>query len=759
MRAVAALVADHLAGRRRVAPLLLALVAALATVAIVAGASVLTTAGDRLDTVYIEQGRPDVRVSASDPSVYLSVVSSDPAVAAVGEPSSAVAADVASAGAQGVNSLVIAVDDPAAVGVGAPRLLEGRWVQGPGEIVVDRSWAVDSGVAPGDEVEVEIEGEVTPFVVVGSAIDLGDCSYPNCDPLRHFVTSSAFEALVPPGGGYSRGFVSLRPGVGDEEFATELLNRHPDIGVQTWSDTRADLLIVAQVSSYFVTGLGVFVLAASALVVAGAAVAAVVTRRREIGLTKAMGATPGQLAAAVVLEHLVVALPGVVVGWVLGSWLAPSLEIGLVDVLGRSPVHYQVGLLLISGGVVLVVLATATALPAVRAARLSTVAALRDGPTPIGGRLQRLVDLMPGPPTLSLGTRFAVARPLRTVLAVVALVLATTAVYATWSTIGAAGTIFGDPAYRGDPWDVAIGPGADPGPTEAALTADPQVSGWFRDRVVPVVVADQKVTVRATSAGSAEAGYVVIEGRTPEQPGEAMVGWGFVDTFGAGVGDTVPLGGGGTTLEVRIVGRYAETEDTGVVLVTPIETFDRAGLDIGIPSWRVSVVDGADPAQVATRLADTMAPGTDILVIESGEGAADPVIFPLVALAVITVVVALGNLAATMASTAGERLRQAGVLRALGVSTRSLVAEAAVAGAFLGGVAALVGLPLGYLGSGLLLDSVMSLIGIGPGLFTPPVIGPVVVLTVAGVATGAVVGVLAALPAIRTPTFQLLRAE
>ena len=759
MRAVATLVADRLQSARRAGLLLLATVAMLATASMVAGLSVLTTAGDRLDTIHTEQGRPDVVVYTDTAEEFRSILDSEDRVAAVGKPSRAIAADVGVAGSQGVNSMIIEAADPESVGVGAPRLLEGRWARGPDEIVIDRSWAVDSGVGLGDRVEVEIDGAVTGLAVVGTAIDLGDCSYPNCDPLRHFVDTAAFGRLNPTGDGFTRGFVSLEPGVVDEDFASSLLSRHPGISVQSWSDTRADLLIVAQVSSYFVTGMGVFVLLASSVVVAGAAIAAVVARRREIGLMKAMGAIPLQMAAAIVVEHVVVAVPGVLVGWLLGSWLAPSLEVGLVEVLGRSSVDLQPALLMSAGGAVLVVLAVATAWPAGRAARLSTVSALRDAPTTHGGRIQRLLDRMPGSPTLHLGTRFALARPLRTILAGLALILATVAVYATWSTIGAANTIFGDTAYSGDPWDIAIGPGRDAELVEAALRSEPAVTGWFRDRAVPVVLADQKVTTRATSAGSVEPGYVIIEGRAPARPGEAVVGWGFIDAFGYGLGDRVPFEARGTPMTVEIVGRYAETEDTGRVLLTPIETFEAAGVEVGIPSWRVSVDSGSDRAEVAARLAGALPEGTDIFAIESAEGRADPVIFPLLALAAITVVVALGNLAATMASTAGERLRQAGVLRALGVSTRGLLAEAAVAGAVVGGAAAVVGLPLGFAASGLLLDSVMGLIGIGPGLFGPPVAGPVLVLFTVGVALGAVVGVVAALPMVRKPTSILLRAE
>lgn len=761
MAATWALVADRLQGRPKLGLVLLGFVAFVSAAAIVAGASVLTKAGDRLDAVHLEQGAPDLVISADSVASFRASLEGRPGVTATGAASRTVAAMVGPVGAEGVNSRIIAVDDPDTAGVGAPRLMSGRWAVGSDEIVVDQSWADESGFRIGSFVTVEVDGVISDLTAVGSAIDLGDCFFPNCDPVRHFVTGPGLQNVSPKGEGYIRGFASLDDGVDDEVFGSALAADFPQFGIGTWSDTRADLVMVAEISSYFVTGLGVFVLLASAIVVASTAVAAVVSRRREIGLLKAMGTTPRQIATSIVFEHLVVAVPGVVLGWLVGSLTAPSLEVGLVGALGRSPVRFQISLLILASLVVFVVLSLATLAPALRAARLSTLEALMESPSVTGERLQRVLDRLPDSPTFSLGTRLAVARPLRTGLAVIALALATAAIYATWSAVGAANKIYADSANSGDPWDVIISPAppATPAQADAMLGADPAVEGWYRERELSIVVDQQRVTARATLPGTAEPGYVILEGRAATEGGEAVVGWGFLDSLGYQVGDRVSFSAAGTEMSLLIVGRHADTEDTGRILVTPIQSFDAAGVELAAPSWMVRTVDGADLIAFDQRIADSLPADSRVFFLEPASDEADPIIFPLMVLAAIILIVALGNLTATMASTAGERMRQTGILRALGLSSRDLVTQAALAGSVVGAGAALVGVPLGYLSSTILLDAVMPLVGIGTGLVSPPVLGPSLILTIFSIGAGALAGAVAVVSPFRMPVARLLRAE
>lgn len=750
---------EQLKARRKTALILLALVAMLAAAAVTSGVSVLGNAGDRVDRLYEQTGRPDVVLYVGSIDEFNAILVGHDGVDDLGVPYPFVGTTVSRRGGTGVGMRLGGVDDPMGVGVGAPILRSGRWAAAPDELVMDAAWASDAGAGIGEMIEVEIDGVVTEMKVVGSSVDLGDCFYPTCDPVSGFVTTTTFDRLAAPSA--FRGYASLTPGVGDEQFAGAILSTRPDIGIGTWSDTRADMIINAEISSYFVSGLGVFVMFASALVVASTAVAVVTARRREIALLKAMGSTPGQIAGSIVGEHLVVAAPAATVGWLLGTFLAPGLEVGLVGALGRSALQFRPALLVFALVLVLGVLAAATAVPAVRAGRLSTVESLRNPPSLVGERLQRLADRLPGSANVSLGARLAVARPMRMVLAAIAVALAATAMYTTWSLGRTVDQIFAEPDKAGDPWDITITP-SDPGDSDSvdgALAAEPDVAGWYRGDQVRVIVEDEQVTTFAVAPGSIDPAHVVLEGRRAMEAGEAMAAFGFMDKYGYSVGDTVSVTFAERTFDVELVGRHADAEDTGRIMIIPAATFQEAGVVWDLPMWRVTVVDDADSFAVADRLAAGLPIDTNVFVLEPDLEAADFVRVVLLLLTAVIIVVALGNLAATMASTARERERRTGVLRSIGFSSRQLLGQSAIAGAVIGTVAAMIGIPLGFLVSKTLLGLIMNATGIGPGLATVPIVGPLTVLLPLCVVAGALVGVVASAPTLRTSTSDLLRAE
>jgi putative ABC transport system permease protein len=104
------------------------------------------------------------------------------------------------------------------------------------------------------------------------------------------------------------------------------------------------------------------------------ALRAVIERRRSIGLLRALGYRPGQVLAGIVSEGLITATCGALVGIGVGVFLARQLMI-----LFLPSAHIEIdgaALALIVGLIYLAVLAV-TIPPAMRAARLPAVEALR----------------------------------------------------------------------------------------------------------------------------------------------------------------------------------------------------------------------------------------------------------------------------------------------------------------------------------------------------------------------------------------------
>ena len=152
---------------------------------------------------------------------------------------------------------------------------------------------------------------------------------------------------------------------------------------------------------------------------------------RRVGLLKAVGATPGLVAAVLLAEYVVVALLAAAAGLALGWLTAPALTDAGAGLLGsagaRTLTLSTVGLVT---AVALAVAVTATFVPAVRAARTSTVRALADSARP-PRRTAWLVAISARLPVpLLIGLRVAARRPRRTVLAVISIAITVSGIVA-----------------------------------------------------------------------------------------------------------------------------------------------------------------------------------------------------------------------------------------------------------------------------------------------------------------------------------------
>jgi putative ABC transport system permease protein len=331
---------------------------------------------------------------------------------------------------------------PAAVD--QPKLIAGTWVRSDG-IVLERSFAEALGAGVGDR--VTLDGH--PYTVVGTAVTAAAPPYP--DNCYHGGGNCPFDL---------QSQLSLNPGIGwiTEPAARSLASAaaplsyvlnlklsnpanalafvctysgntpgncpsgsasHPlgGSGMATWQGiAAADGLLVRDAQGVLESGtllLGLLALASVAVLV-GSRLA---EHTQRVGLLKAVGATPDLVAAAFLAENLFLALvaafAGLAAGWLAAPLLA-SPGAGLIGAPGAP------SLTLVTVVVVLIVaLAVAlasTLVPAIRAARTSTVNALADAP-----RLPKRRDLMIRVssrlpvPTL-LGLRLVARRPRRALL-------------------------------------------------------------------------------------------------------------------------------------------------------------------------------------------------------------------------------------------------------------------------------------------------------------------------------------------------------
>jgi putative ABC transport system permease protein len=353
--------------------------------------------------------------------------------------------------------------EPAAVD--RPYVTAGSWVR-PGGVVLERTFAEALGAQVGDV--VTLNGQ--RFTVAGIAVTAAQAPYPN---LCYFTASSCPPWLTVPGGDWRNvGMIWMTEagalGLASKAnplTATYVLNLKlgnpadadafaqqrfvpppqpsgssgftpPYLGpmFSTWDGiASADALLVQDAQS--VLEPGALLLALLAI----ASVTVLVGRRlseyaRRVGLLKAVGGTPGTVAAMFLAENLALALLAAVVGLIAGSLAAPLLTnpgAALVGAPGAPSLTAVTAAKVV--GVALAVALAATLIPAIRAARTSTVAAINDVARPPRrrGALVRMSAGLPVP--VLFGLRLVGRRPRRALLSAANIAVAVTGLVAVLS--------------------------------------------------------------------------------------------------------------------------------------------------------------------------------------------------------------------------------------------------------------------------------------------------------------------------------------
>ena len=284
--------------------------------------------------------------------------------------------------------------DQAPARVDQPELTQGSWVS-PGDVVLERTFAGVLGVRAGDS--ITLNGR--PFRVAGIS---GDCRgpavsermpnrlRPEClararvrragrGPGLIWVTKTDARRLATAPPNYVVDLKLADPAQAPA-FASRFDNNSNSLAqLIPWPTIRdADALLVTDEQQVLTVGswlLGLLAVA-SVAVFAGGRMA---ERTRRVGLLKAVGGTPRLVAAVLLTENLVVALlaaaAGLTAGW-LAAPLFTSPGAGLIGTPDPPSLTLTTAGLVVA--VALAVALAATLVPALRAARTSTVAALAD---------------------------------------------------------------------------------------------------------------------------------------------------------------------------------------------------------------------------------------------------------------------------------------------------------------------------------------------------------------------------------------------
>jgi putative ABC transport system permease protein len=303
-------------------------------------------------------------------------------------------------------------------------------------------------------------------------------------------------------------------------------------------------------------------------------------------------------------------------------------------------------------------------------------------------------------------------------------------------------------------------------PTVAAdIEQIPDVSIVSPIRFSPAIVDGEDESVTGTNEGAFELlDMTLVDGDADLGPGEVVISQGTAEDRGISVGDEIPVNlvdddRPESERTARVAGIYEAPEsapDLGPYVIG-LDDFTAAAPSSSDAQIFVKIADGATIAQVEPELEQVVTPfaAADVLSVDeykdSIKSQLNVFLLLLIALLLLSVVIAVLGIANTIALSVLERTRELGLLRAVGMRRRQVRATVRWEAVIISLYGTVLGLAFGLVGGWGL---VRALRDEGFGVFEVPVVPFIAVALL-----GAFVGVLASVwPAWRASRMNVLDA-
>jgi putative ABC transport system permease protein len=689
-------------------------------------------------------------------------------------------------------------------------LQDGHWADAPGQVVL--SGNSDNAFPPGTTLTVTGASGAATLTVVGNAISVTNTADGWVVPAE-ITTLRAHETSEHGVSGHGapdtvQMLYQFRSAGSDSAIRADIAALDKALPAGAVTDTESWLSAQSTQSSNiapfvpFVVAFAIIGLVMSVLIVINVVSGAVVSGYRRIGVLKSIGFTPAQVVAAYTGQVAVPAVVGCVAGAALGNVLAAPL-------LSRTASAYGVGSLSVPTWVnvtvpvaMLALVGVAAVLPSIRAGRLSAVQAIATGRAPRTGRgytAHRLLGKLALPRPVTIGLAAPFARPARTAVTLVAVLLGATAVtFAVGLTTSLTQVVAALAHTTAQPVQVimpSLGGVAEPGPVrvrkgqralqaagppqpspiglpttaeaqqaiEAGLRSQPGTLRYVAqaDQQVSVAGVSQQVQVTAFRGDSGWTGYAMISGHWYAGPGQADVATGFLTATGKTVGDTATLSDGGAQVQVRIVGEVLDTQNSGLDMITDWQTLAAADPGLGPDQFDVALRPGTSADAYVQALSNRLGQYYFVFPNSRHSRVVDLMITLVTILTLgLALVAGLGVLNTVVLQTR-ERVHDLGVFKAIGMTPRQTVAMVVSWVAGTGLVAGVVAVPAGLALHRYILPKMAAAadVGIPPAFLNPYRGWELVLLALAGIAIAVAGALLPAGWAASARSASALRAE
>jgi lipoprotein-releasing system permease protein len=261
------------------------------------------------------------------------------------------------------------------------KMITGSAVLAPDGILIGTQLADDLGLRTGEKLRIRTgsssstAGASDQTFVIGGTFDLGSKD----SNLRSvFVTLRSAQSLLGITGGVTDVSINLTDPY-QAEVAAETLRTGLGVNAESWIKTFEQLFTALNTQSIANYVIQFFVAVAVALGISSVLVVSVVQRSREIGILRAMGASQGQILRVFLAQGAVIGLLGSLAGSALGAGFVLLWRTFARNADGTEffPIALHLSLFVATGLVATLTGLVTAVLPALSAARLNPVDAIR----------------------------------------------------------------------------------------------------------------------------------------------------------------------------------------------------------------------------------------------------------------------------------------------------------------------------------------------------------------------------------------------
>lgn len=578
------------------------------------------------------------------------------------------------------------------------------------------------------------DGEEIELPVIGLAYNPTWDTYRSDQPPYVYVSEETLRELYPDESrwGWTMGLRLANPASVDRVVEQIESILHGDVidSYTDWRDVKESAVFGAKINFVFLGAFGLFAILATVLVVASSIGSIVLSQFKQIGILKALGFTRHQIVGLYLTEYLILALIASPIGLAAGIALSP-LPLKSVAVSLNTTFHPPLDVSLIGLVLAIVpgVVVAATLGAAYRGAEANIIKSIAVGPEAPREQPSWGVDLATRlglPIVLGIGLNDLTTRPLRSVMTGFNL------------TLGVVGIVFGlvlnntldtyrtQPALMGLVHDAMVTRyRASDGRTQHLLSQAQGVEAFYSEALLKAESEEgESFQVRAVEGDLAAFPFKIQRGRF-FQPNsyEAIAGRGLLNWLGLEVGDELTVtfeGRSNRSSTWKIVGQYPEPTNEGEVIMVSLPAAARWARQAEPNTYFLKLTDDCRTAELKQYLKKNSSEDLNFALIQ--QAIPDDVVylqFAIFALAAILIGIALINVFNTSLLAMQERTRDIGILKTLGMTPRQVIAMVNTSAGFLGLMAALIGIPLGFALTKAVLASLSQSYGFGRVRVTP----------------------------------------